>query len=119
MIPAGNMFINNDRHSIRMLRKIDRVQNMPFFYNEKEQLRMELVYEANQVIRPLNVSDSTLIQSKLPFVFVSGVPIDSLFVGKNVKIEYIDTFDNNWQKSSSRRYNEDLVRQVAIISRLK
>lgn len=119
MIPAGNMFINNDRHSIRMLRKIDKVQNIPFFYNEKEQLRMELVYEANQVIRPLNVSDSTLIQSKLPFVFVSGVPIDSLFAGKNVKIEYIDTFDNNWQKSSSRRYNEDLVRQVAIISKSK
>lgn len=119
MIPAGNMFINNDRHSIRMLRKIDRVQNMPFFYNEKEQLRMELVYEANQVIRPLNVSDSALIQSKLPFVFVSGAPIDSLLTGKNVKIEYIDTFDNNWQKSSSRRYNEDLVRQVAIISKLK
>lgn len=115
MIPAGNMFINNDRHSIRMLRHIDKVQNMPFFYNENEQLRMELVYEANQVVRPLNVSDSTFIQSKLPFVFVSGLPIDSLFAHDNVKIEYIDTFDNNWQKKTSRKYNEDLVRQVAII----
>ncbi len=117
MIPTGNMFINNDRHSIRMLRQIDKVQGMKFFYNEKELLRMELVYEANQVISPLNIADSTLIQSKLPFVLVSGLPIDSLFANKNVKIEFIDTFDNNWQKKSSRKYNDDLVRQVAIISK--
>ena len=117
MIPIGDMFINKDRHSIRMLRQIDKVQGMPFFYNEKEPLRMELVYEANQIIRPLNIADSTLIQSKLPFVLVSGLPIDSLFANKNVKIEFIDTFDNNWQKESSRKYNEDLVRQVAIITK--
>lgn len=115
MIPVGNMFINNDRHSIRMLRHIDKVQNMPFFYNEKEQLRMELVYEANQIVRPLNLSDTALIQSKLPFVFVSGLSIDSLFSHDNVKIEHVDTFDNNWQKKTSRKYNDDLVRQVAII----
>lgn len=117
MIPAGNMFINSDRHSIRMLRRIDKVQDMQFFFNEQEQLRMELVYEANQIIRPLNVADSSLIQSKLPFVLISGMPIDSLFANKNVKIEYIDTYDNNWQKKSSRKYNQELVRQVAIISK--
>lgn len=115
LIPVGNIFINNDRHSIRMLRTNEKVKDLPFYYNENEFLRMELVYEANRVISPLNISDSTNVVQKLPFVFVSGLPIDSLFANKNVVIDYIDTFDNNWQKTSSRKHNKDLVREVAII----
>lgn len=117
MIPAGNMMINNDRHSIRMLRNIKKVQDMNFYYNQDEFLRMELVYEANQIIKPLDIKDSLQIQDKLPFVFVSGLPIDSLLLDKNVNIEMIDTFDNNWQKRTSRKYNKDLVREVAIITK--
>lgn len=117
MIPAGNMFINNDRHSIRMIRNIDSVQSLPFYYNQDETLRMELVYEANQIIRPIDIQDSINIVDKLPFVFVSGLPIDSIFTGKNVEIQVIDTFDNNWQKKTSRKYNPDLVREVAIITK--
>lgn len=115
LIPIGRMFINDHRHSIRMLRDIATVQNMPFYHDQDEYVRMELVYEANQIIRPLDISDSIDIQSKLPFVFVSGLPIDSLFSDKNVTIEVIDTFDNNWQKKTSRKYNKDLVKEVAII----
>jgi len=115
MIPIGKMFINPERHSIRILRENKEVQGLPFFYNENEHLRMELVYEANQTIRPMSAANDSLIYNSTPFVFVSGLPIDSLFMNKNVQIEMIDTFDNNWQKTGSRKYNRDLVREVAII----
>lgn len=116
MIPIGHMFINEDRHSIRTLRHNQEVKDMVFYYNSKEDLRMELVYESNKTIHPIDVNNDSLIYSKTPFVFVSKIPIDSVFLNKNVTIKYIDTFDNNWRKTTHKRHNKDLVRHVAIIS---
>lgn len=113
--PIGDMFINPDRHSIRLLREHDEVQGLPFFYNQDEPLRMELVYEANQTLLPMDVSDNSQVYANDQFVFVSGEPVDSVFIGKNVTIEYIDTFDNNWRKTGTKRYNWDLVRHVALV----
>ncbi|MDH6353972.1 4-amino-4-deoxy-L-arabinose transferase-like glycosyltransferase [Dysgonomonas sp. PH5-45] len=116
LIPIGKTFINDDRHSIRMLRTDKRVEGLPFFYNEQEgEIRMELVFESDKIIRPLNPSKEQGVYSNLPFVFLSGASIDSIFAGKNVVIEHIDTFDNNWQKKTSRKHKKELVRQVAII----
>jgi len=115
LIPIGHMFINEDRHSIRLLRENEAVSGLPFYYNQEEDLRMELVYEANKTIRPLNLTDTAFIYNNLPFVFVSGQPVDSVFGGLKVGIETIDTFDNNWQKRDHKRYNPTLVREVAII----
>ena len=113
--PIGDMFINEDRNSIRMLRQIEKIQGMPFFYNQDEELRMELVYEANQTIRPMDVSDNSKVYSTDQFVFVSGEPIDSVFADKNVTIEFLGTFDNNWRKAEHKKYNWQLVRHVAIV----
>lgn len=115
LIPIGKIFINDERHNIRELRTYKAVQGLPFYYNKEEELRMELVYESNQIIRPLDVTNDSLILKNRPFVFVSKLPIDSLFANKGVQIEPIDRFDNNWQKVESKRYNWELVREVAII----
>lgn len=112
----GSVFINSERNSIRLLRQNTEVQGTPFFYNQDEFLRMELVYEANQTIRKMDVSDDAQIYESVPFVFVSGQPIDSIFAKKeNIVITNIGTFDNNWRTTGHRRYNKDLVRHVAII----
>lgn len=115
LIPVGKLFINQEIHSIRMLREYKHIQNLPFYYNSNEHLRMELVYEANQTIKPMDIENDSLILKNTPFVFISGLSVDSLFRDKNVSVEIIDTFDNNWIKPGSKRYNKDLVRQAAII----
>lgn len=115
--PIGYMFINADRHSIRMLRSVEKAQGLPFFSNSDEELRMELVYEANAIIRPLDVRDTSLVDSRLPFVFISGAPVDSVFDKTKVTIDFIGKYDNNWRKTDSRRYNPHLVREAAIIRR--
>lgn len=115
MFPVGKTFINNDRHSIRLIRDEPKVRNLPFYHNSEDFMRMELVYEANEIIRPLDLSDDSLIYSKTPFVLVSVAPTDSILKGKNVEIEYIDMFDNNWRKRGSKRYSSELVSHVAII----
>ncbi|WP_291598967.1 glycosyltransferase family 39 protein [Bacteroides sp.] len=115
LYPIGDMFINADRKSIRLLRENKQVQGLPFYYNQEEDLRMELVYEANQTLKPMDATNDSLVSAIVPFVFVSSEPAETVFAGKNLTIKYIDRFDNNWRKTGSKRYNPSLVRHVAIV----
>lgn len=119
LIPARHLFVNENRHSIRLLRDNNEVAGLQFFYNDKEDLRMELVYEANKIITPMNMNDTALIYTSTPFVFVSGQPVDSIFKNMDVEVDFIDKFDNNWKQPNSKRYNLSLVREVAIINSKK
>ena len=116
LIPIGRMFLNEDLHSIRLLRENREIDELAFYYNEKETLRVELVYEANRRFYKMNPDDDAAIANALPFVFVSGESIEKLMFHKNVKMDFIGTFDNNWKKKGDKHYNPDLVREVAIIS---
>lgn len=119
LIPVGHMFINSERHSIRMLRDNKKVEGLPFYYNKDEEMRMELIYEANKTIRPIDPSDTVFIHGHTPFVYVTSLSIDSIFANKNVIIEPIETYDNNWRKVGHKRYNWNLVKEVAIIKEAK
>ncbi|MDH6304100.1 4-amino-4-deoxy-L-arabinose transferase-like glycosyltransferase [Parabacteroides sp. PF5-5] len=115
LIPIGKMFINEERHSIRLLRDHTELQSLPFYHNREEPLRIELVYEANQRITEIDLSDKEAIYKATPFVLLSGQPIDSLLAGRDLIIEPVGTFDNNWRKKDHKRYNPELVKEVAII----
>lgn len=115
LIPIGRMFINEDRHSIRMLRANEQVSGLPFYHEAGEDIRMELVYESNRTIRPLDLTDTTFIYSHTPFVFVTSHSADSIFKDMKVTVEFIDIFDNNWRKETHKRYNYNLVKEVTII----
>ena len=115
LIPIGSMFINEERHSIGLLRENKDVADLPFYYNDKEGLRVEFVYESNRRILKINTDDNEAIEKALPFVLLSNEPIEQLLSGKKVIIEYLDTFDNNWKKKGNKRHNPDLVKEAAII----
>lgn len=115
LLPIKHLFINDNRHSIRMLRENKEVANLPFYYDANEEMRMEIVYEANRIIRPLDMTDTAGIKACAPFVLVTSHSIDSLLYGKNMEVEFIDTFDNNWRKVTDKRHNKELVKEVAII----
>jgi hypothetical protein len=113
--PIGSMFLNEERHSISLLRENKDAAVLPFYYNDKEELRAELMYEANRRILKMNTDDDVDINKALPFVLISSEPIEKLQKKKKVKIEFIDTFDNNWNKKGSKRHNPNLVKEAAII----
>jgi len=119
LIPIGNLFLNEERHSIRMLRDNEEAAGLTIYYNEQEELRVELVYEASRRIYKMNPEDAVSIEKALPFVFISGESIGKLMENKNVSVEFIGTFDNNWKKKGDKRYNPNLVREAAIIKEKK
>ncbi|MCC8035872.1 MAG: glycosyltransferase family 39 protein [Rikenellaceae bacterium] len=115
-LPAvGSMFINDERHSIRNLRDDPRTEGLAFYYEADKPLRMELVYEADAFILPLDLSDSALMR-KVPLVLVSQEPAELLLEGSGLTVEHLDTYDNNWRKRGHKRYNPDLVRHAAVVS---
>lgn len=114
-IPIGNLFLNDELHSIRLITQNEKIQGLPLYYDNDEELRLELVYEVNQRILALDLSDEAAIRKAVPFVLISGHSADSLMANKNVTIEYIDTYDNNWRKPEHKRHSDKLVRQAAII----
>jgi len=135
MKPVVSIFVNEDRHSIRLLRNNKEIEGLPFFYNESEELRLELIFELNRRIIKLDLSDDEAIAKAAPFVFISGESIEKVMADKNVSIDFIDTFDNNWrqkinfdfinnkwtkkisflEKKANKHYNPNLVREVAVI----
>ena len=115
LVPIGDLFINDDRHSIKLLTNNKKAKDLPLYYIKDEKIRMEIVYEINQRIKPLNLSDDATINKAIPFVLISQFPADSVMKNKNVTVEYIDTYDNNWRKPDHKRHNPELVRQAAII----
>lgn len=114
-IPASKLFINDNRHSIKEVRKISRDQKLPFYYIKGDEIHIELIYESNKIIRPLDIKNDSLVLAKLPFVILSRSAPDSLFQHLNVNVEHIDVYDNNWKKRDKKNYNKDLVRYVSII----
>ena len=115
LIPIGKMFLNEEGQSIRLLRDHIEAADLPFYCNDKEELRMELVYEVNRRILKMNTDDDAAVKNALPFVFISSESIEKQLSNKNVTIEYIGTYDNNWRKKGDKRHNPDLVKEVAII----
>lgn len=115
-IPSfGELFINPERKSIKELRGNTQVEKLPFYYHEGEELRIELVYELNKQIRPINPNDSIRFMHALPLVFVESLNSSHTLSGLPITQEEIGIFDNNWNKPDQRKYNMNLVRRVSII----
>lgn len=113
--PTVSFFVNQERHSIHALRSNEKIKDMKLYHPSKDFLRMELVYATNKNIKPLDISNDKSFYDKLPLVLISSQPIKNILKGKEVKIEHIDTYDDNWRKPDTHNYNNDLVKHVAII----
>lgn len=107
--PVGKLFGNPDEHSISEVCSMHHLDQVPFYYNEKEQLRIELVYEAHRKILPLNLGKKAEVMSDLPCVIVSRKPVGQEIPASilcrldTVRIGYYD--DNKHPKKDSHYSN--------------
>ena len=116
--PTTRLFVNENRYSLNALRDNPDLQGLPFYYPaEEEAIRMEWVYEAGRNITPIDLKNDSAVYAALPFVLVSEKPAPVLLENLEVTTEYIGTFDNNWRKTDSHRYNKDLVKEVYLVKK--
>ena len=116
--PATRLFLNDQRHSIALLRDNAGISGLQFYYPERDFLRMELVYESGRTILPMDTGNDSLMAARAPFVLVCAEN-DPLPADEAVEAECLGRFDNNWKKTDSRRYNDELVKKVYLVKGVK
>lgn len=112
---APRLLVNEHRHSIAAVRSMPQVEGLEFYMPEGEFIRMELVYESGRNISPIDLGDRQTVESLAPMVLLLDVGQDSLLTRMNLSYEHLGTFDNNWKKRESRRYNHDLAKSVYVV----
>lgn len=121
LMPSVAAFFNNpDMNSIRAVRKMEALREVPFYYPEDEELRIELVYEAGRRILPWNFSSDTL--PALPMVLVSARSADEVLsdsLNSRVDRTFIGEFDDNHRQAGTRWHSGLFVRNVTLLEMKK
>lgn len=120
---VAKTFSNPAYNSISAIKNKPELKNIPFYSNSNEQLRIEIVYAAGRIIKPLDFSSKHLneeLQHRLPCVLISHKDlaeeigtdalqgIDTVFYGK-----YNDSNRNRFSKHGNDNnfiYNVTLLK---------
>lgn len=121
MLPLlGNVINNPEMKSVSRTRDLEELKDVPFYYNQKDELRIELVYAAGRKIRPLDMAHADSVKSVLPCAILTHgraeeeLPVKLL---RSIDTTYIGQYDDNrWAKSSSR-YNDKFVYHITLLKK--
>ena len=122
LMPYINYFANNiDRHSIRAVREMTELNDIPFKYSDTQEVapRIEIVYEAGRQIRPVNLSDSAQVMQALPFALLTQDSIGTLIpenILSHCNVSFIDQFDDNQRPKTSRRHSKLFVYDLYLLT---
>ena len=117
---VGAAFTNPDARSINAVCSDKRVNTLPFYHPAKESIRIELVYEAERKILPLDIDDSVAVARALPCALVTKrwareeLPAWLL---QRVDTVAVGTYDDNKHPKSDRHYTSDFINHVTILKR--
>lgn len=109
------LFSNPDRHSIHAVTEIRELDNVPFYHDKEESLRIEIVYEARRKILPCAFSDSL---PAVPFAVVHAAPIDSIIpaeVLQDYDVRKIGTYDDNPRPQKNKLHTGSFVKTVTLV----
>ena len=112
-----SLFNNPDLKSIHEVRQIDRLNEMPFYHDCREELRIEIVYEAGRKILPYCFREKATLP-ELPFVLVSqGKAAEVLPAGllEQVDLELIGIYDDNKRPANTSWHSPVFVHQVTLV----
>ncbi len=123
MMPyIGSFVTNKDRKSIALTRDIEALRPLPFYHDEKEAMRIELVYAAYKKILPINLSDSAELFQAMPFVLVSREEADKTlpdYVKQHAAITPVGCYNDNPWPEGHRRYTEDFITYVTVVKQIE
>lgn len=118
-LPLVEGIINNpEKQSIAQTREMKELDGLKFYYNQEDEMRMEVVYAANRKILPIDITDSETIISHLPMVLLTHQPIDVALpqdVLNKLETKSVGLFDDNNRPKDNRRYSDVFVYHATIL----
>jgi 4-amino-4-deoxy-L-arabinose transferase-like glycosyltransferase len=116
----GNVFSNPHQYSISHVNEKSIVKDVPFYHPAREEMRIELVYEANRKILPLDVESSKIVLTHLPLALVSHHAAScylSPSLLRQVDTLHIATYDDNKHPLKDKHYTQDFINHVTLITK--
>lgn len=116
--PVGKLFGNPNEHSINEVCTMSNLDHVPFYHNEKEELRIELVYETRRKILPLDLNNVTKVMGSLPCVIVSQKPLTDempLTILNKLDTVSIGYFDDNKHPRKDSHYSSLFLNHVTLL----
>lgn len=118
-LPSTRCLVNNpERKSIAELRQMETLNNLPFHYNQRDHLRIELVYAARKKIRPLDTNCIDSVRKALPCVLLTHGRVGEELppsVWEKADSTYIGRYDDNCWPRKNRRYSESFIYHVTLL----
>lgn len=116
----GDLANNREMRSVRLTRDMPALQKVPYYYDKKKEMRIEIIYEAGHKIRPLDLSNPSAIMKALPCaVFTHDVIQKELPASllREMNIRYIGRFDDNRRPKNTKRYSDLFIYNVTVLSK--
>lgn len=114
----GDVVNNSEMKSIALTRDIKELDGLPFYYNEQDPLRIELVYAAHRKIRPLNVGREEDVLQHLPCAVLTHKRVGEELpqtLWNRVDTLYVGRFDDNRRPATNPRYSDVFVYHVTLL----
>ncbi len=118
LTPIVGVIGNTHRTSIRLTRKVPELKNLPLYYNQDEDLRIEVVYEVGRKVLPLDITDGQAVRKAAPFALLTQKPLSEELSANTLSL--VDTvrigvFDDNQLPRHNDHYKPEFINQVSII----
>jgi 4-amino-4-deoxy-L-arabinose transferase-like glycosyltransferase len=116
----GSAFGNPDAHSISLINQDKRMDGVALYHPVQEPLRIEMVYEAQRKILPLNVEDAETLSRALPCAIVSQKPLAEVMPA--ALLSQVDTlsigfFDDNKHPKTDKHYTDAFLNHVTLLTK--
>lgn len=119
-MPALKGIVNNPKiHSIELTRNMKQLQGIPFYYNSKDELRIEEVYAAHRNIHPINCTSVDSLRSALPFAILTHGSVASELPAALFNYAdtlHIDRYDNNNHPEGNRLHRPIFIYNLTLLT---
>lgn len=116
----GGLVNNPEFKSISGTREVEALKSLPFYSVAGQELRIELVYEANKKIRPLDVTNTEEVMKSLPCAVLTHGRVGEELpaeLWEQVDTVWVDHYDNNRRPKNTRRYSDLFLYNVTILKK--
>jgi hypothetical protein len=120
VLPATKTLINyTEGRSLAVTREMPELADVPFYYDADEPLRIELVYAAHRLIRPVALNDPDSIAALAPCVLMTHRPAAEALpadLSTRLHLRDLGLFDDNRRPKGTRRYSSEFIYHLTLLT---
>ena len=114
----GGLFGNSHNMSVAILQKSEEYGQLPMYHSADEAMPIQVVYEANKSIKPLDLNDEQAVKNALPCLVLTQKSLAETMPARVLEIVdtvHVGIFDDNTLPRHHKHYSKELVNRVSFL----